>query len=55
MTGLEHTLIAVGIMAVTYYTGYHFGKMKGISATLDYMQSIGAIELEYEDDNDELN
>lgn len=39
-------------MMVAYYVGNYLGKMTGIKSTLDYMESVGAIEIDKEDDQD---
>ena len=38
-------------MIASYYVGNHLGKVDGIKSTLDYMESVGAMEpIEEEDD-----
>lgn len=53
MTPLEYTLITLVCMMGSYYAGNYLGKMNGIKSTLEYLDSQGVIELDYEEDEEE--
>ncbi len=36
MTGLEHSLLATGLLAVFYYLGAHFGKKDAVEAAVEF-------------------
>lgn len=42
MDSLTHTLIAVGMLAVAFYTGKYFGKQGAIESVLNYLIMYGA-------------
>ena len=55
MTGLEHSLLATGLLAIFYYVGVHVGKKKKIedivSTMLDKLERGNFIKVEKDEKN----